>query len=194
MKTQLDHAIHEAREHLGTREAQRLDWRDVERRVFDRVAEAQRAERAALLSGRGRAWMALALGLAVSAGGALVWMESGNEPPPFDAGPVAARDFAGTITSLGGDVLVNGKAAPAGLSMHLGDSIETRAGSATVDRPGKLSLVVERGSRATITHVAGALVLALEEGAVEAQVVPVAGGEAFAVDVGTSRVAVHGTH
>ena len=40
----------------------------------------------------------------------------------------------------------------------------------------------------------GALILALERGAVEAQVVPVAAGEAFAVDVEGSRVAVHGTH
>jgi hypothetical protein len=45
-----------------------------------------------------------------------------------------------------------------------------------------------------VTHAQGALVLALTEGAVEAQVVPVPNGEAFAVDVGLSRVAVHGTH
>ena len=45
-----------------------------------------------------------------------------------------------------------------------------------------------------MTHVQGALVLALQAGAVEAQVVPVPNGEAFAVDVGRSRVAVHGTH
>jgi hypothetical protein len=67
-------------------------------------------------------------------------------------------------------------------------------GGVTIDRPGKLTLVIEKGSRATVTHVAGALVVALEHGAVEAQVVPVPHGEAFAVDVGTSRVAVHGTH
>ncbi|MGD0678707.1 MAG: hypothetical protein ABSC94_25140 [Polyangiaceae bacterium] len=38
------------------------------------------------------------------------------------------------------------------------------------------------------------LVLALEQGAVEADVVPVASGEALAIDVAASRVAVHGTH
>jgi hypothetical protein len=38
------------------------------------------------------------------------------------------------------------------------------------------------------------LVLALERGAVEAQVAPVANGEAFAIDVDGARVAVHGTH
>jgi hypothetical protein len=40
----------------------------------------------------------------------------------------------------------------------------------------------------------GPLVVALERGAVEADVNPVAEGEAFAVDVGRTRVAVHGTH
>jgi len=45
-----------------------------------------------------------------------------------------------------------------------------------------------------VTHTEGALVLALAQGAVEAQVVPVASGEAFAVDVDGARVAVHGTH
>jgi hypothetical protein len=40
----------------------------------------------------------------------------------------------------------------------------------------------------------GPLVLALEQGAIEAEVTPVARGEAFAVDVGDLRVAVHGTH
>ena len=79
---------------------------------------------------------------------------------------------------------------------QLDDSRPRRGDSAqaTVDRPGKLTLVLERGTRATITHSQGALVLALDEGAVEAQVVPVPSGEAFAVDVGSSRVAVHGTH
>jgi hypothetical protein len=37
-------------------------------------------------------------------------------------------------------------------------------------------------------------VLSVERGAIEAQVVPVIAGEAFAVDVEHSRVAVHGTH
>ncbi|MDP9037252.1 MAG: FecR domain-containing protein [Myxococcota bacterium] len=194
MKTQLDRAIHDAREHLGKRETQLVAWHDVERRVFARIAEAQRAERATLLSSHGRTWMALGLGVAVSASGVFLAMQSRNEPLPFDAARVASSDLAGTITSAGADVLVNGRAAPAGLSVHLGDWIETRGASATLDRPGKLSLVLERGSRATVTHVAGALVLALAEGTVEAQVVPVAGGEAFAVDVGPSRVAVHGTH
>jgi hypothetical protein len=45
-----------------------------------------------------------------------------------------------------------------------------------------------------VTKVHETLVLDLERGAVEARVTPVAHGEAFAVDVEGSRVAVHGTH
>jgi hypothetical protein len=63
-----------------------------------------------------------------------------------------------------------------------------------VERPGKVTFALEHGTRAVVEHTHGALVLALESGSVEAQVVPVLRGEAFAVDVGRARVAVHGTH
>jgi hypothetical protein len=53
-------------------------------------------------------------------------------------------------------------------------------------------------ARARVKSAGEPLVLDLQDGAIEAQVVPVARGEAFAVDVGTERgvvrVAVHGTH
>jgi hypothetical protein len=80
------------------------------------------------------------------------------------------------------------------MTLRLGDVIETHGVEVTLGRPGKLIFVVERDSSATVTHVRGALVVALVGGAIEAQVVPVAQGEAFAVDVGRSRIAVHGTH
>ncbi len=54
------------------------------------------------------------------------------------------------------------------------------------------------GARIKVSKATGTLVLALERGAVEADVTPVRDGEAFAIDVagptGTTRVAVHGTH
>jgi hypothetical protein len=78
--------------------------------------------------------------------------------------------------------------------LRLGDVLETGSARATVERPGKVTLTLEPGSKTVVTHVQGALILALERGAVEAQVVPVLAGEAFAVDVAGSRVAVHGTH
>jgi hypothetical protein len=53
---------------------------------------------------------------------------------------------------------------------------------------------LEDSSRFTVKETRGALILGLDRGAVEAQVTPVANGEAFAVDVDGARVAVHGTH
>jgi hypothetical protein len=59
-------------------------------------------------------------------------------------------------------------------------------------------LLVDAGSRVRLEQARGTLVLALERGAIEADVNPVAEGEAFAVDVAQDdkvvRVAVHGTH
>jgi hypothetical protein len=81
-----------------------------------------------------------------------------------------------------------------GAALRLGDVVEVSRGEATIERPGKLTMRIEAGTRAVVTHTEGGLVVALVRGAVEAQVVPVASGEAFAVDVGGSRVAVHGTH
>jgi hypothetical protein len=81
-----------------------------------------------------------------------------------------------------------------GATIRLGDVVEVTSGAAIIERPGKLTMRIEGGSRAAVTHTDGALVLALARGAVEAQVVPVSHGEAFAVDVDGSRVAVHGTH
>jgi hypothetical protein len=93
-----------------------------------------------------------------------------------------------------GGVLVDGRPASGGIGLRLGDVLETGSARATIERPGKVTLTVEPGSKTVVTHVQGALILALERGAVEAQVVPVPAGEAFAVDVEGSRVAVHGTH
>lgn len=56
----------------------------------------------------------------------------------------------------------------------------------------------EPSGRIKVVKAQETLVLALERGAVEADVTPVRDGEAFAIDVkgaaGTTRVAVHGTH
>jgi hypothetical protein len=87
----------------------------------------------------------------------------------------------------------------------VGDSIEVRGAKAIFDRPGKVVWTVEEAQlpaqhetispRAVVKSTSsGALVVALEHGAIEAEVVPVAQGEAFAVDVADLRVAVHGTH
>jgi hypothetical protein len=92
-------------------------------------------------------------------------------------------------------LLVDGKPAAVGAALRLGSVVEARGGArAIVERPGKVTFLVEPQTRAIVSRAQGALILALERGSVEAQVTPVAAGEAFAVDVGHARVAVHGTH
>jgi ferric-dicitrate binding protein FerR (iron transport regulator) len=196
----LDDLLRESREHLGTREAGALDWDRVERGLFARIENEQARERREMMQERSRhrvAWTAGAAALAVAAAVALVVGKTHG--PSLDGGAEhasASDDSAGTVASIGQDgmAVVDGKPATIGTPIRLGDAIDARGGRVTFERPGKVSWILESGSHATVTHVQGALVLALQSGAVEAQVVPVASGEAFAVDVDGARIAVHGTH
>jgi hypothetical protein len=195
MSEALNRLVQDARNGLGSAEVSRLDWDGVEKRLFARVEGLKRAEQAALAAPRSRSWWAATVGLAAGAALAIVALKA-REPRSLDPAERAfALDEAGSILEVDDDggALLNGRPAKAGATLRLGDVIEAR-GQVTVGRPGKLTFVVERGSRATVAHVQGSLVLALSQGAIEAQVVPVASGEALAVDIGPSRVAVHGTH
>ncbi|HEY8038651.1 MAG TPA: FecR domain-containing protein [Polyangiaceae bacterium] len=195
MSDALEELIRESRHDLGTAESRKVDWAKVDEGLFARIDEERRAERAQLTSAHGRRWTLVAATLAVAAAVALV-VGKARDSRSLDAVQETADDGAGSIVGIdgAGEVLIDGRPVAVGAALHLGDVVEARGAQATIDRPGKLTLVVERGSKATVTHVQGALVLALLEGAVEAQVVPVPSGEAFAVDVDRSRVAVHGTH
>jgi hypothetical protein len=195
MSDSLDKLVRESRQELGTREAREVDWAKVEQGLFQRIEVEQRDERAKLVSGRGGRWTLVASGLALAATVAVV-VGTPRRSLSIDGSQTANDDSAGNVIAVegGGQLLVDGQSVGVGTALHVGDVIEARTAQATVERPGKLTMIFERGARATVTHVQGALVLALEEGAVEAQVVPVASGEAFAIDVGGSRVAVHGTH
>jgi hypothetical protein len=195
MSNALNRVLQDARREWGTNEARHVDWDGVDQRLFARIEAEQRAERGSLAPGRSRTWKAMAAGLAMAAAIAVVVGET-RAPRSLEPERAGAIDDAGSIVGIDGEgeVLVDGRPATIGATLRLGDVIEARGAQATLSRPGKLTLVVERGSSATVTHVQGALVLALARGAIEAQVVPVASGEALAVDVGPSRVAIHGTH
>ena len=195
MSDSLDRLVRESRPDLGTREARDVDWAEVDRALFGRIATEQRAERARLTSGRSGRWAIVAGGLAVAAAIALV-VGTSRQTRSIDGVQSSVDEGAGTVTAVEGtgQMLVDGKPVGVGAALHEGDVLEAQGAQATIERPGKLTLIFERGTKATVTHVDGALVLALEKGAVEAQVVPVPSGEAFAVDVGHTRVAVHGTH
>jgi ferric-dicitrate binding protein FerR (iron transport regulator) len=194
MSDPLDKLLAEVRRDLGTAEAKTLDWSGVDAALFARMGEAQRAERARFAPQRRRVGTIAAV--AFAAAGTLAAVIVGKTHEPLEREGTTAAESAGTLVAIDGDgrVLVNGAPVSSGVGLGLGDVLETRGAQATIERPGKLRLTLEPGSRTAVAHVRGALVVALESGAIEAQVVPVAAGEAFAVDVGTSRVAVHGTH
>jgi hypothetical protein len=193
MSESLDELIREAREDLGAAEASRVDWAAVDRRLFARIEQVQRARRARPSETHGWRWAVGGVAVAAAAAAAIVIGRT-REPVVLDAPRVAGDEPAGAVVAVEGDAVVGGRPAAVGTSLGLGDVIEARHGRLTVERPGKLTLLLEPGARATVTHVQGALVLALDAGALEAQVVPVPNGEAFAVDVERARVAVHGTH
>jgi ferric-dicitrate binding protein FerR (iron transport regulator) len=190
-----DKVVREARRHFGTEEAESVDWGEIDRGLFERIAEERRSERARYTPRTMRAWPGVALAAAAAAVVFVVSERDGRRARVADVAP-SVDEIAGTLVSIDGDgqVRVGGAPVARGALLRAGDVIEARGAQATIERAGKLTLRIEAGSRATVTHTQGALVLALAEGAVEAQVVPVASGEAFAVDVDGSRVAVHGTH
>jgi ferric-dicitrate binding protein FerR (iron transport regulator) len=194
MSDALRRALAEARRDWGTDEVRRVDWAVVDQRIFARIDEDHGQERAALAPKR-RALPWRLAGLAMAAAVAVVFFRT-RGTQSIDADRAVVMDDAGSIVGIDGEgeVLLDERQASIGATVRLGDVIEARGADVTLGRAGKLTLVLERGSIATVTHVQGALVLSLGRGALEAQVVPVASGEALAVDVGPSRVAVHGTH
>lgn len=194
MTDALDRVLQDARRDWAV-EAKGVRWDAIEGRLFTRIASAQHAERRSLAPGRGRSWTTAAAGLVSAAAVAAIVVGGAHDTTRVEPGPVRPVDDVTSIARIDGvgPVLVNGRPVTAGTALHLDDVIEARGAQTTVSRPGKVTLVVERGSSAVVTHLQGVLVLALTRGAIEAQVTPVATSEAFAVDVGPSRVAVHGT-
>jgi ferric-dicitrate binding protein FerR (iron transport regulator) len=189
----IDALVREMRDE--TRTPASVDWAAVDEKLFARIREAEAADAVGARTAR-VVWWPIAAALAVAAGVALV-VASPRDTPPLDQ---SANESA---TALGADgarlvsgegVTIDGHAAARGAMVHVGGVIETSSGRAELERPGKLTMWMEPSSKATVTRGGSALVVALEHGALEAQVVPVPEGEAFAVDVGLSRVAVHGTH
>jgi ferric-dicitrate binding protein FerR (iron transport regulator) len=199
VKGPLDKLIREARDDLRGRDAPDVDWGAVEEKLFARIEDLKTAERARFRGAR-RAWVATAA--AAAAAFAVVALVFGRAPErlPLTSSvaphPGEAGEAVGSVAEIAptGRVLVNGTPLGRGGSLAVGDTLEVQGADALIDSPGKVRLIVERGSRIRLTRRRGPLVVALERGAVEADVTPVESGEAFAVDVAHSRIAVHGTH
>jgi hypothetical protein len=196
----IDRLAREMRDDPESREPP-IDWSNVDAKLFDRV-RAEIADDQATRHHRPRAvWLPVAAALALAAGVALFIGRAHDAPPLDDPGAVsvAPAESAGALVMRDGtgDVLVDGRAASVGTPLVLGSVIETHGARALFERganAGKVAFWIEANTRARVASVRGALVIALDGGAVEAEVLAVARGEAFAVDVGAARVAVHGTH
>jgi hypothetical protein len=184
--------VREARDHWGVGAARDVDWSSIDQGLFDRI-ERDRRERRARFTGGFSAPLrfALAGSLSVAIVLAIAVGKMHEAPPTLARGPEGV--VAGVIVGADGRALVNGAMLGRGTHLHAGDTIDARA-RVTVECEGHASFALEEGTLATITRAEAPLVLALVRGAIEAEVVPVPSGEAFAVDVDGVRVAVHGTH
>jgi hypothetical protein len=175
-----------------------IDWKRVDVALFDRVKrDAAQARALAAHKGPWGSWMWLG-GLAAASVTLIATQPAPrvHEPAPMGA---VVEGSAGDLTLQqgSGEVRAGGVKAQAGTRARAGETIETHGARALFESEGHLSWLLENESTVRVerTMIAGsALVLALERGAVEAQVTPVASGEAFAIDVEEVRIAVHGTH
>jgi hypothetical protein len=212
MKSKLDQVLRDAKKSFVPKEP---NWDAIDAKLLGRIEAARRSEgdaRVARVAGASRAWAWASGGLAVAAAVAVfVGKRAAHrsldvatcDETPCDGVP-PAKASALVTHSGNGTILVGDRPASGGEELHAGDFLETRGAVAYLERGAKaITWDVEDQSRIRVTSpqtgTSAALVVALERGALEAQVTPVPSGEAFAVDVAAadgraSRVAVHGTH
>lgn len=213
----LDALVREARQDLAphARELDDAKWSAMEERIVARMAQ----ERSPLVDEVKRASSSrvrfLRVGAAVLAAAAAIALVVKKDPgTPLPDGSVAqAEQTASSLraTEGTGEVRVGGYPVSAGHVLRAGDLLEVDGARAVLERPRKVTWLLEARAertaerpaesvvgRARVKSAGESLVLGLEEGAIEAQVTPVPSGEAFAVDVASGanlvRIAVHGTH
>jgi hypothetical protein len=180
--------------------ARPLDWKKVEKGLFSRI-ERDAANAAALAAYKGQPlpWLVLGGIASLAAAAALILAPAAGTTSPL-AKPILSGAGELAFQAGAGEVRVNQAKAGAGAHVGEGASIETHGAKGIFDAPGRVSWLIEDRSRLVVERARSGggsvtpIILSLSKGAVEAQVAPVSFGEAFAVDVGAARVAVHGTH
>jgi hypothetical protein len=222
--SRLDALVGEAKRDLAPRISD-AKWSALEDRILAEMAAKPAAAKSASespreIAPRARRTNVLQIGAAVLAAAAAVAMMVKKDPAvtPHEMDTarvqVAAQSelTAGSLREMvgTGEIRVGGRAVSAGQVLRAGDVIEADGARALLERPRKVTWLLEHGNtegstigRARVKSAGEALVLGLEDGAIEAQVTPVRSGEAFAVDIAATtaagspslvRVAVHGTH
>lgn len=201
-RSPLETVVEEARRDLVPPQ---VDWSAVERGLEARLATEDRAPRVAHVRSGGTRGRIVALGLAAAAAAVLVLGRDREAPiGGIQATQIDVSGSGGTLRGTeGGEVRIGGVVAESGQGLRTGDVVEVGSARAVFERPRKVTWLLEgengpgRG-RARVTAMTEPVVIALEEGAIEAQVAKSEAPETFAVDVSaagrTVRVAVHGTH
>jgi hypothetical protein len=149
-----------------------LDWERVEARLM----REQKPERASTGPSLGKRWRLPAAGLLAAAAVASVLVTQHSKIVPLPV-PVART----SSEPLNGDRLA------------LGAHITAGNQPLVVEHTGRARWTLEPHATAVVADAGEFLTLRLENGALSAQVVPNPKLETFAVEVGGTRVAVHGT-
>ena len=186
---------------LRAAEGPKLDWNRVETGLFIRIdaEDARRHGRIARTIVPTGIWRAFGFAAAAAA---VMAIGAGAAHSPASTVEHAAILPAPEAAPIAADVL-----APAGangerelLSLHEGDVVEATGEALRFGHAGVVSWSLEPGSRAIVRSLGKNGVgntLALERGSIRAEVTPRAASEglieAFAIEVGGTRVAVHGT-
>jgi hypothetical protein len=171
-----------------------LPWDAIERRLMAEIGRLEDSSRAPSRSGLARAFTFAAAAAVLLLGG----LSAGSgERAREDAAPRRAVDAAAIALAPGA---AGQRGARDLLSLKPGDVIETRAAPVTFSRQGAVAWTLAPESRAVVRSLGADGIghtVALERGSMRAEVTPrdPAEGliEAFAVEIGNTRVAVHGT-
>jgi hypothetical protein len=157
----------------------RIDWARVEAKLFDeRGAVRDHGHQAP----RALTMTALLTGFAAAAGFALMFSSGASSsrgvPPPAHEGAIASVVFERDGSSQ---------------TAHPGDVLKSGTNGASIHSAGRLDVQLAPNTQVALMSDGERILLRLDQGSVAAEVVPVKGGEPFAVDVDGRRVAVHGT-
>lgn len=187
-RTSLDRLVDEAK-----RDAPReVAWDAIEEKVFRRVPSVMPPARPTTSRA---VWLFCAVGVLAGAAGAVLALRS---PDPKPAPSAQTERGAGELREDGNGLRVAGRVVTRGHVPRVGEAVETTATSASFSLQDRVTWILEPLGRAFVQSSGDVLVLALDAGAVEAEVVPSAKPETFAVDLGysgqTVRISVHGTH
>ncbi len=163
-----------------------VDWARLEAKLFDADGNVQgepsmpmQAE--APRRSRSTTFVAVGAALAIAASFVFAIVTPKTEAPPNNGN--------GVVATARPKLVVDGS----GRQLAVGDEIVAGDVALVIRATDRVVVHLPAGSKARLLDDGERIRFALEVGSIAAEVVPVPGGEPFAVDVDARRVAVHGT-